>query len=68
MVNKIAPLQPTGEHSRADTLTATYGGPHARAVDVPWKKLQPIESPHWNTLLTGSRALGEEAHEGDVLS
>ena len=29
-------------------------------VDVPWRKLQPVESPHWSRLLAGTVSCGEE--------
>ena len=47
-------------HLRGDIYLQPMEDPLLEQVDIHWKKLQPVESPHWSRPLAGAVACGEE--------
>jgi len=60
MGKHVVPLQPMKVHGRADIHMQSMEDPTPEQVDVPWRKLQPVDSSHWSRLLAGAVARGEE--------
>lgn len=59
MVKQVVPLQPMKDHGRADIHTAACGGPPATAGGHALNEMRATVC-HWNRLLVGTAACGEE--------
>jgi len=60
MVRQAVPLQPREVHGGADLQPQPMEDPMPEQVDVPSRKLQPMESPSWTKFAGRSCRCGEE--------
>lgn len=57
---QVCSLQPMKEQAGSDIHTAPCEGLNANKGDMPWRKMQTVESSHWGRLLDASMPHGKK--------